>query len=61
MLESFARVGYFVDRILDGATATLPPIEQPTSLELAVNLKTARQLRVSGPHALLVRAERVIE
>ena len=47
--ESYARVGYFVDRILKGATAASLPIEQPTIFELVVNLQTSRQIGVSVP------------
>jgi len=59
--ESLARIGYFVDRILKGAAASSLPIEQPTVLELIVNLKNSRQLGVTVPQALLARADRVIE
>jgi putative ABC transport system substrate-binding protein len=61
LAESFARVGYFVDRILKGAAASALPIEQPTILELVVNLRTSRQLGVSVPQLVLARADRVIE
>jgi putative ABC transport system substrate-binding protein len=61
LVESYARVGYFVDRVLKGATPSSLPIEQPTILELVVNLKTSRQIGVPVPQALLARADRVIE
>jgi putative ABC transport system substrate-binding protein len=61
LTESYARVGYFVDRILKGAAASALPIEQPTILELVVNLKTARQLGLAIPQAVLARADHVIE
>ncbi len=59
--DAYARVGYFVDRILKGAAPSSLPIEQPTILEFVINLKTARQLGVSIPPAVLARADRVIE
>ena len=59
--ESYARVGYFVDRILKGAAPSTLPIEQPTILELVINAKAAKQLGVAMPPAVLARADRVIE
>lgn len=61
LVESYARVGYFVDRILKGAAPASLPIEQPTILELVVNLKTAKQLGAPVPKAVLARADRIIE
>jgi putative ABC transport system substrate-binding protein len=61
LTEAYARVGYFVDRIVRGAAPSSLPIEQPTILELVVNLKTARQIGVTVPKTMLARADRVIE
>ena len=61
LADAYARVGYFIDRILKGAAPSSLPIEQPTILELVVNLKTATQLGVSIPRVVLARADRVIE
>jgi putative tryptophan/tyrosine transport system substrate-binding protein len=55
------RTGYFVRKILDGADASNLPIEQPTGLELIINLKTAKILGIDIPATLLARADRVIE
>jgi putative ABC transport system substrate-binding protein len=59
--ELFRRVGDYVDKILRGAKAGDIPVEQPTKFDLIVNLVTARALGLSLPHALLARADEVIE
>jgi putative ABC transport system substrate-binding protein len=51
----------YVARILRGAMPTELPIEQPTKIELAVNLRTARTIGVTLPRTLLLRATEVIE
>jgi putative ABC transport system substrate-binding protein len=61
LVESYRRVAYLVDRILQGKTPAELPIEQPTVLELVVNLKSAKILGLTIPPAVLVRADRVIE
>jgi putative ABC transport system substrate-binding protein len=59
--EHFQRVAVYVDRVLKGAQPADIPIEQPTRLELIVNLKAAKAQGLTIPRAVILRAERVIE
>jgi len=55
------RLAYFVDRILKGTKPNDLPVEQPTTLELVVNRRTAQQLGLAIPYSVLLRATRVID
>lgn len=55
------RAAHYVDRILRGAAPGSLPMEQPTQIDLVINLRTAARLGIRVPASLLIRASRVVE
>jgi putative tryptophan/tyrosine transport system substrate-binding protein len=61
LTDLYSRAGTYVDRILRGAKPGDLPVEEPTKVDLVLNVKTAKALGLTIPPSLLLRADQVIE
>jgi putative ABC transport system substrate-binding protein len=58
---TYRRAAHFVEKILKGVNPGDLPVEQPSQLELVINLKTAKAINLNIAESFLLRADEVID
>jgi len=61
VVHLFRQLATFVDKIMKGAKPADLPVEQPTKIELVINVRVAKALGLTIPPSLLARADELIE
>jgi putative tryptophan/tyrosine transport system substrate-binding protein len=61
ILDVFRQIGVYTGRILNGEKPSIMAVQRPTKFGLVINLKTAKELGLTIPQSILLRADEVIE